>query len=400
MRFARAILTRPAPFTFIFLIVNIFLFLLMTFSGGSENQEVLRVYGAKFNSLIDLGEWWRFVTPIFLHIGPIHILANMYGLWSLGPFVERLYGSAKFVVFWILAGIAGVVASYLTVVPSGTEVGMLGRFLFKPLDGPSAGASGALFGLIGVLFVFGIKFRHELPEEFKRAFGTGMLPTILINLYIGYVFPFIDNSAHLGGLFTGALLALLVNYKRPGPRGPVAVAWHVLQLGALALVVASFALVARHFSDVPPPSLPDVAAGRNALSRLLTVGKQSVQEYLDAVNKGANAFVPAFNEQDTSQVEPALQALDRAPRIDETADGLRNELKYLLVSVRRLAEEKPVDRPARLALATERRNLSLAFESWQERYGLWLELELPKYGFKKVEQAQPTPATAPRGSNK
>lgn len=397
-RFARAILTRPAPFTFIFLTINIFIFLLLTFSGGSENPEVLRVYGAKFNSLIDLGEWWRFVTPTFLHIGPIHILANMYGLWAIGPYVERLYGSAKFVVFWIVAGIAGVAASYLSVVPPGTDVGMLGRFLFKPLDGPSAGASGALFGLIGVLFVFGIKFRHELPEDFKRAFGTGMLPTILINLYIGYVFPFIDNSAHLGGLFAGAVLALLVDYKRPGPRGRVAVAWHALQLGALALVVASFALVARNFTDVPAPTLPSAAQGREALARLLALGTQSVQGYIEAINKGVQAFVLAFNKRDISQVESALEALDRVPRFDETADGLRNELKYLLVSARRLAEEQPADRAARLALATERQKIFLSFESWQERYQLWLDLELPKYGL-KVERKE-TPANAPQNSAK
>jgi len=75
---------------------------------------------------------------------------------------------------------AGVMASYLTVIP-GSHPGLIGRFLIKPSDGPSVGASGAVFGLIGVLFVFGLKYRHELPEGFKRAFGTGMLPVIFLN---------------------------------------------------------------------------------------------------------------------------------------------------------------------------------------------------------------------------
>ena len=80
--------------------------------------------------------------------------------------------------------------------------GSFGRFLFKDMDHPSVGASGALFGLVGVLFVFGIKFRRELPEGFKRAFGVGMLPIIVINLIIGYLGRgFIDNAAHLGGLW-------------------------------------------------------------------------------------------------------------------------------------------------------------------------------------------------------
>jgi rhomboid protease GluP len=80
-----------------------------------------------------------------------------------------------------------------------------------------------LFGLVGVLFIFGIKFRHELPEGFKRAFGTGMLPIIVINLVIGFVGRgFIDNAAHLGGLLSGAALALAVDYRRPGERAGVA----------------------------------------------------------------------------------------------------------------------------------------------------------------------------------
>src|ERR671932_359806 len=92
-----------------------------------------------------------------------------------------------------------------------------------------------------VLLAYGLKCRHELPEGLKRAFGTGMLPTILINLFIGYMARgFIDNAAHLGGLVSGMALALVVGYKRPGARGPVPIAWHALQVACLLLVAASF----------------------------------------------------------------------------------------------------------------------------------------------------------------
>lgn len=258
IRFARALLRRPATFTVVFLLANVFIFSLMTFKGGTSNPETLAAFGAKYNSLINQGEWWRFVTPVFIHIGFIHLFFNMYGLWVLGPYVERLYGSAKFVVFWIVTGIAGVAASYLTVRPGMENASALSGFFFRSQDGPSAGASGALFGLIGVLFVFGIKFRHELPEGFKRAFGTGMLPTILINLSIGYIFPFIDNSAHVGGLLAGMALATIVSYKRVGTRGSVTVIWHILQIAALVLVAVSFALVASHFSR-PAPAVVNTA---------------------------------------------------------------------------------------------------------------------------------------------
>src|SRR5687767_4869652 len=97
VRFLRAVISRPAAFTFIFLIANVFLYLLMSLSGGATGQ-VLLAYGAKLNYLIDQeGQWWRFVTPIFLHVhlpglGPLHLLSNMYGLFMLGPYVEKLYG--------------------------------------------------------------------------------------------------------------------------------------------------------------------------------------------------------------------------------------------------------------------------------------------------------------------
>ena len=132
VRFARAILSRPYIFTIIFLAANIFVFILTAQAGADDNPAVLMRFGAKVNSLINnQHEWWRFVTPIFLHGGIAHILMNMYGLWVIGPYVERLYGSAKFVVFWVATGVAGVVASYLSVQPGIHNAGPLGRFLFK-----------------------------------------------------------------------------------------------------------------------------------------------------------------------------------------------------------------------------------------------------------------------------
>ncbi len=175
------------------------------------------------------------------------MLMNMYGLWIFGPWVEKLYGSARFGVFWVVTGIAGVLASYLTVIP-GSHPGLIGSFLIKNRDVPSVGASGALFGLIGVLFVFGLKYRRELPEGFKRAFGTGMLPVIFLNLGVGFMARgIIDNAAHVGGLLCGAAIAAVVSYKRPGESPTVTIAWRVLQILSLLVVAASFFMVVRNF---------------------------------------------------------------------------------------------------------------------------------------------------------
>jgi rhomboid protease GluP len=256
MSYARAILSRPYIFTIVFLIANFFVFLLMWEADGMPSsialgvfsEGVLLSFGAKTNYTIGhLHEWWRFVTPVFIHVNMIHLLMNMYGLWVLGPWVEKLYGSARFVVFWIVTGICGLVASYLTVIP-GSRPGLVASFLIKYEDAPSAGASGALFGLIGVLFVFGLKYRHELPEGFKRAFGTGMLPVILLNVAIGFLGRgIIDNAAHMGGLFSGAAIAAVVSYKRPGEPAGVTLAWRVAQIVVLLLVLISFFFVVKNY---------------------------------------------------------------------------------------------------------------------------------------------------------
>ena len=395
MRFARAVLTRPATFTFIFIITNVFIFLLTVFAAGGTGDElrfhaVLVAYGAKLNSLIkEGGQWWRFVTPVFLHGSFVHLLMNMYGLWILGPYVERLYGSAKFVFFWVLTGIGGVVASYLAVRPElHNTAGPLGRFLFRAEDAASVGASGALFGLIGVLFVFGIKFRHELPEGFKRAFGTGMLPTILINIFIGYVFPFIDNSAHMGGLAAGALLALFVGYKRPHERARVAILWHILQVAALALVVLSFFMVWRHYSGPPLALTPE------ALQRVLPGNNTSnVPAYVEAMNAGQKAFIVGLKKMDVAEIDPAIKQLESVPSLDEKPDAIRNNLKALLVRARELAAQKPEQRQNRRAQAQLKELLS-DFQAWEKGFDEWVKTDGEKYGLKLIEP-QPSPDASP-----
>ena len=256
MGYARAVLSRPYIFTIVFLVANFFVFLLMWQSSGMSStvlwgafpEQVLLAYGAKKNYYIFYEhQYWRFVTPIFIHVNLLHVVINMYSLWVIGPWVEKLYGSAKFTVFWVVTGIAGVVASYLTVIP-GASPGLIGSFLIKSADEPSAGASGALFGLVGVLFVFGLKYRRELPEGFKRAFGTGMLPVILLNLAIGFIGRgIIDNAAHMGGLLSGGVLAAFIGYKRPGTPASITLAWRILQIIVLLIVLVCFFFAARHF---------------------------------------------------------------------------------------------------------------------------------------------------------
>ena len=380
IRFARAILSRPYIFTVILLVANLFVFMLMWQSSGMSSQvlwsafpePVLEAYGAKLNYLINAPnyQWWRFITPMFVHINLPHILVNMYSLWIVGPYVEKLYGSAKFVVFWVVTGIAGVVASYLTVQPA-LATGTFARFLFKAGDVPSAGASGALFGLVGVLFVFGIKFRRELPEGFKRAFGTGMIPIIVINLFIGFVGRgFIDNAAHLGGLLSGAALAAVVEYRRPGERRGMAVAWRVLQVLMLAVVLVGFYKTARNFNH-----------SLQASHQVLSQQTQNFLQYVAAMNAARQKTEAVIQNRDLTNINEIGEKAAQAPIVDQRAAEFRDRLLAILTrAMNAVASASPSagDGP-RQPPPLEDQKLVDDFAQWQHEYDEWMKEAVPVY---------------------
>jgi rhomboid protease GluP len=214
-RFLSALFSRTTPVTYTIMIVNFIVYIAMSavadgnvlanLVSGSDPYTLV-AFGAKINELIVQGEWFRLVTPIFLHIGLLHIASNSYALWIIGPLVERLYGSARYLMIYLLSGIGGCILSLIW-----------GVAMNKP-PGPSAGASGAIFGLFGLLAVFGYKYRNELPSNFRSAIKSSVLPVIVINLFIGITIPFIDNAAHMGGLISGALLTFVIPYLAPGSK--------------------------------------------------------------------------------------------------------------------------------------------------------------------------------------
>ncbi|QGQ47267.1 rhomboid family intramembrane serine protease [Metabacillus sediminilitoris] len=179
-------------FTYIFLAIQIIMFLFLELFGGSTNTETLIRFGAKYNPLIFEGEWWRFFTPVVLHIGFLHLLMNSVSLYYIGPAVERAYGSFKFLFIYFVSGIAGTIVS----------------FAFSP--SLSAGASGAIFGCFGALLYIGVHNR----EVFFRTMGSNLLVIVGINLALGFVIPSVDNAGHIGGLVGGFLAALIVQLPK------------------------------------------------------------------------------------------------------------------------------------------------------------------------------------------
>lgn len=175
--------------TYIIMAICIILFILMELSGGSTNSQTLLKYGANLDVLVKNGEYYRLFTCIFLHIGIMHLLCNLYSLYVIGREVENLFGKIKYIIIFILSGIFGSIMSL--------------AFTHNTI---SAGASGAIFGLLGALLYFGMHYRTYLGETIKRS----IIPIIVINLIIGFFAEGIDLAAHIGGLVGGVLVAMMV----------------------------------------------------------------------------------------------------------------------------------------------------------------------------------------------
>ncbi len=185
--------------------LNAAVFLLLTFFGGSDNAENLVRFGALFGPFVEEGQYWRFFTAAFLHIGILHIVFNSYCLWKLGSLLEALYGTVQFSFIYVVSALCGSALSFLSsAIVSSPRI--------------SAGASGAIFGVAGAMLVAGFRYEAQIPETLQQAFGKGALPFIAYNLFYGFTHPGIDNWAHLGGAVGGTLCALALRPQKDRPR--------------------------------------------------------------------------------------------------------------------------------------------------------------------------------------
>jgi rhomboid protease GluP len=149
---------------------------------------------------VQQGEYWRLLTVTLVHGGLLHLGFNMYALWIIGPLAEALYGRAAYVAIYLLAALGGSIASYL----------------FNPTS--AVGASGAIFGIFGLVFVSSLVHKPALARQ-ARALTSQIGVLIVINLLIGFASPSIDYMAHIGGLIVGAWLGFVIP-----PRGAATLA--------------------------------------------------------------------------------------------------------------------------------------------------------------------------------
>lgn len=376
-RFLSALFTRSNHYTMIFIGINVGVFVLMGLAGGfaltSVDPEVLRGFGAKQNDLIvQQHQYWRLITSIFIHIGFIHLFLNNYALWIIGQEIEQIYGSARFVVLYLATGV----------------IGSIGSYVFNP-KAISAGASGAIFGLFGVMATFAFKYRKEIPKTLSREIRRRVLPVIAINLVFGFSVKIVDNAAHIGGLLAGIALALAVPYMRPDEKQTPSV-WRALQVICLAVILVSFVGAFRNYSG---PEL--------AVSNLTRSGGSGVITYFDRM-KEANRTLAEITDAAVARLERTngavdvkpmidsivgqIEAINSAPRVDAEADRYRKRLIEILGEQKRILDQIERESPKnRDALVREEEELRNRHRQFVADYFAWLPGFLKEHGYELGE---------------
>ena len=179
------------------IVINVLVFFLLSLRGDTESGYFMLQYGAMYEPLVTEGhEYYRLITSLFLHFGIQHLLNNMVMLGALGYQLENEIGRIKFLLIYFISGIGGNLCSLYWNGSHGEQV-------------ISAGASGAIFGLMGALLYIVAVNRGRLG----RLSGRGMLIMVALSLYFGLTSSGVDNSAHIGGLIWGILITVLL-YRR------------------------------------------------------------------------------------------------------------------------------------------------------------------------------------------
>lgn len=181
------------------IVVNVVYFLYLEITGSTSSTEFMVSHGAMYAPyVLEYGQYYRLFTSVFMHFGINHIMNNMLILFILGDNLERALGSVKYLLFYLLCGAGANVVSMLM---------NLGQYR----NVVSAGASGAIFGVIGGLLYAVCVNRGRLEDLSTRQ----LVVVIVCSLYFGFTSTGVDNIAHIAGLFLGILLGAIL-YRRRG----------------------------------------------------------------------------------------------------------------------------------------------------------------------------------------
>lgn len=236
------IISAEAPVTYVIFVINILLFVVSILATNKQGGEsfnlfggvsghVLLQFGAQQSLLVFSGEWWRLVMPIFLHLGLLHFGMNTMVLLDFGPRVESTYGSPRFLFLYLFTGIFGNVASAAW------------SMYWRGGYGLSAGASGALCGLLGLLLATTIGNRSAQARETRSQLVRMLIYLVALGLFFA-----VDNAAHFGGLASGFVFGKLFAERLPMNQKEVKRAY-ALGFVAGIVVIASFTMMFLHLKD-------------------------------------------------------------------------------------------------------------------------------------------------------
>ena len=189
---------KKEPVTVLLILINTLNFLVVEFTGGSVNGQLMLECGAAYAPLIlEQGQWYRMFSSMFLHFGAPHLINNMLVLFVLGQRLEPVTGKIKFFLIYIFGGLGG---------------NMLSLFfdMYAGNTSLSAGASGAVFAVMGGMIYVIIRHRGRVADLTVRQ----MLIMAAFSLYFGFASEGVDNVAHIGGLLSGFLIAVILYHPR------------------------------------------------------------------------------------------------------------------------------------------------------------------------------------------
>ena len=189
---------KKEPVTVLLILINTLIFLVVEFTGGSENGQHRLECGAAYAPLIlEQGQWYRLFSSMFLHFGAPHLINNMLFLFVLGQRLEPVTGKIKFFLIYIFGGLGGNMLSLFFDMYAGNA-------------SLSAGASGAVFAVMGGMIYVIIRHRGRVADLTVRQ----MLIMAAFSLYFGFASEGVDNVAHIGGLLSGFLIAVILYHPR------------------------------------------------------------------------------------------------------------------------------------------------------------------------------------------
>lgn len=184
--------------TVVLVVMNVIVYLLMELLGDTEDAVFVYAYGGIYPTLIyEEKQWWRLLTAGFIHFGPTHLVNNMLILYCMGSRLERIAGHLKMTIIYLLSLLGGSLLSYNMMLYTGDYA-------------VSAGASGAIFGLIGGFLWLVVRNTGKLAGITAR----GILIMILLSIYYGVSAGGVDNWGHIGGLVTGFAAAIFLCHRK------------------------------------------------------------------------------------------------------------------------------------------------------------------------------------------